>query len=138
MRQPTRFRSTRVAIAALALATALAVAALASISASGHAVEGIRSNVLLFAQEKVKPFRGRVEAQRLACRDHRKVKVFRHSDRRLVGQTRTVNRGKWSIPRPNAHGSFYAKVPRQETESRSGDTTYICRLDYSPLRHFGS
>jgi hypothetical protein len=116
----------------------IAVAALAPISAPGHAVEHIPSNVLLFGQEKAKPFRGRVEAPRLACRDHRKVKVFRRSNHRLVGQTRTIHRGKWSIRRPNAHGSFIAKVPRLVTENRSDDTTYICRLDYSPIRHFGS
>jgi len=113
------------------------VAALASTWALGRTAEHIPSNVLLFAQEKAKPLRGRVEAARLACRDHRKVKVLRHSNHRLVGETRTVHRGKWSIPRPHAHGSFYAKAARLETESRSGDKTYICRFDYSSTRHFG-
>jgi hypothetical protein len=117
---------------------AMAAAVLAPTFASGRAAEHIPSNVLLFAQEKAKPFRGRVEAPRLACRDHRKVKVFRHSNNRLVGETRTVHRGKWSIPRRHAHGSFYAKAARVETKSRSGDKAYICRFDYSPTRHFGS
>jgi hypothetical protein len=84
----------------LVLVFGVAVTALAPISAPGRAVEHIPSNVLLFAQEKAEPFRGRVEAPRLACRDHRKVKVFRHSTHRLVGQIE--DHPPWQVVDPEA------------------------------------
>jgi hypothetical protein len=121
----------------LVLISVIAIAAAIPTFALAGTVERIPSNVLLFAQEKAKPFRGRVEARRLACRVHRKVKVFRHSNHRLVDKTRTNHRGQWSIPTPNAHGSFFAVVAKQQKESRSGDITYVCRTDQSPVRHFG-
>jgi hypothetical protein len=124
----------------LALALAVAIAALATTLALGRAAEPIPSNVLLFAQEKAKPFRGRVTARRLACRVHRKVKVFhaQRSNHRLVDKTRTNHRGQWSIPTPNAQGDFFAKVMRERKRGRAGTPTYICRRDYSPTRHFGN
>ena len=120
----------------LVLVLAIVIAALAPTSAPGHAAERIPSNLLLFAQEKAKPFRGHLEARRPACRVHRKVKVFRVSNHHLVGTTRATRQGHWFIPGHKPNGSFFAKVGRERTENRGGNITYLCQRDKSPLRHF--
>jgi hypothetical protein len=124
--------------AAVAATGTIAVATLAPISAPGRAVEHIPSNVLLYAQEKAKPFRGRVTAPGLACKQHRKVRVFRASNRRLVAKTKTNNHGRWFIPAHSPNGSFFARVTRATRENRGGNRTYLCQRDASPVRHFGS
>ena len=95
------------------------------------------SNLIFFAQEKAKPFRGHVTARHPACRLFRKVKVFRASNHRLVAETRTNKRGQWFIPGHNPNGSFFAKVTQERTENRGGTITYLCERDSSPVRHFG-
>jgi hypothetical protein len=60
------------------------------------------------------------------------VKVFklRHRHAHFIDKTTSNHRGQWWIPRPKAHGYFFAKMPRAEKTARSG-RTYICHWDYS-------
>jgi hypothetical protein len=113
---------------------ALAVVALAATAALGRAVKRFDSSVSL-AQSN--PFHGHVSSPRHACEVQRTVKVFNEKPGPdgLFGKTTTGNDGKWSIP-ATPNGNFYAKVTRRE-EGAAG-TTFVCRPDVSPTRHFGS
>src|SRR5436190_3790027 len=116
----------------LVLVLASVITALAPTAAPGYGGEAIPSKVIFFTREKAKPFRGRVASPRPSCRVDRKVKVFklRHRHAHFIDKTTSNHRGQWSIPRPKAHGYFFAKMPRAEKTTRSG-RTYACHSDYS-------
>ena len=117
------------------LGLAVAIAALAASPAMGGNVKRFDSTVTL---AKTNPFHGHVSSPKHACEVLRVVKVFREQpgpDGRF-GKTATNNEGRWSIDAPNVNGNFYAKVTRRE--DHAAGTTYLCRPDISPTRHFGS
>lgn len=116
------------------LGVTLAVVALAATAALGRAVKRFDSTVTL---SKTNPFHGHVSSSKHACEVLRTVKVFNEKPGPdgLFGKTKTDNDGKWAIP-ATPNGNFYAKVTRRE-EGAAG-TTFVCRSDVSPTRHFGT
>jgi hypothetical protein len=116
------------------LVLAVASAALAVAPALGGNVKRFDSTVTL---AKANPFHGHVSSPKHACEVLRTVKVFNEKPGPdgLFDKTKTDNDGKWAIP-ATPNGNFYAKVTRRE-EGAAG-TTFVCRSDISPTRHFGS
>jgi len=119
----------------IVLAAAAAAAAIAAPLAVGGTVKRIDSTVTLATTN---PFHGHVSSPNHACEVQRVVKVYdqQPGPDGLFDKAKTNRRGKWSVEAPNVNGNFYAKVTRRE-EGAAG-TTYICRPDTSPTRHFGS
>jgi hypothetical protein len=119
----------------IVLAVTAVAAAVAAPLAAGGTIKRIDSTVTLATTN---PFHGHVSSPNHACEVHRVVKVYdqQPGPDGLFGKTKTNRRGKWSIDAPNVNGNFYAKVTRRE-EGAAG-TTYVCRRDVSPARHFGS
>jgi hypothetical protein len=119
----------------IVLAGTAVAAAVAAPLAVGGTVKRIDSTVTLV---NTNPFHGHVSSPNHACEVHRVVKVYkqRPGPDGLFDKTKTNRRGRWSIDAPTVHGNFYAKVTRRE-EGAAG-TRYVCRLDVSPARHFGS
>jgi hypothetical protein len=117
----------------LALGIAAAIAALTAASAVGGNVKRFDSKVTL---AKTNPFSGRVISDKHACEVKRTVKILvsNPGPDDLYGRTKTDKQGHWSKP-ATPNGDFYAVVKRRE-EGAAG-TTYICRSDTSPTRHFG-
>jgi len=115
------------------LAVAVAIAALAASPAIGGSVKRFDSTVTLSANN---PFHGHVSSSKHACEVQRTVKVFnkKAGPDGLFGKTTTDGDGKWSMDGSGVNGNFYAKVTRRE-EGAAG-TTYVCRPDVSPIRHF--
>jgi hypothetical protein len=90
-----------------------AVGLLVGALAAGVAVGAGESNiygtrVILKPEEPL--FHGRVGSRRPRCERHRKVRIVRFSNRRVIGVTTSNRHGKWKLLRPNAHGRFRARV----------------------------
>lgn len=118
----------------LILGLGVATAALAASPAMGGNIKRFDSTVTLSANN---PFHGHVSSPKHACEVQRTVKVFnkKAGPDGLFGKTKTDGDGKWSIDGSTANGNFYAKVTRRK-EGAAG-TTFVCRRDVSPTRHFG-
>jgi hypothetical protein len=116
-------------IAALTLAL-LALLALTALPASATRVVRIRSSVTI--SERAPAFHGRVKSPNGACRQGRKVKLYRLAPGPavLLGTTRTNRRGKWVI-RTELLGSaaYYARVLKRR--DGAAGTIYVCRGDRS-------
>jgi hypothetical protein len=84
----------------------VALAAGVAVGAGGSTVYG--SGVILRPGEP--QFHGRVASRRPKCQRHRKVRIVRFSNRRVIGVTTSNKRGRWRLDRPNAHGRFRARV----------------------------
>lgn len=118
----------------LAITAAAAVSVVSATAAIGGNTKTFDSRVTLAPNHA---FHGHVSSEKHACAAHRVVKVFntRAGANGLYGKTETDRDGDWSLSAmPN--GDFYAKVARRE--ARTSGTTYVCRSDWSPTRHFGS
>ena len=77
-------------------------------------------------------FKGRVKADKKACKRKRQVDVFKlrkdKSDK-FVGTDTTGNGGYWSVPSTNPNGRFYAKTPPKFTKKYGH--RHNCRRDWS-------
>lgn len=116
--------------AAPSLLAVLAVAAIAALPASATRIVRIGSSVTI--SERAPAFHGRVKSPNGACRQGRKVKLYRlqPGPAVLLGTTRTNRRGKWVVHTELlGSAAYYARLlPRRDG---TAGTIYVCRGDRS-------
>lgn len=76
-------------------------------------------------------FHGEVKSDPPRCRRDRQVGVFKvdQGPDTLIDSDSTNADGVWVVPRPNAHGTFYAVVARKAAGSYGH--SHVCRQDRS-------
>jgi hypothetical protein len=94
------------------MALATATIPLAVGDAAGHAFSVANQVTMSYSNGD---FHGEVVSQRNSCKVNRVVKLFKVKDGPddLIATDTTNNNGNFRISRPQAHGTFYAKIERR-------------------------
>jgi len=123
---------TKKLVTIFALAAAIAVA---GITASGAMTTTKRFKAAV-SLSRNDPFHGHVSST--FCHKNRTVKVFHKrvpTGHHLSLKAKTDQVGRWAIDADNAHGRFYARVPRA-VKHRADGTKVVCDTDRSATHRY--
>jgi hypothetical protein len=125
-REGVQMRSRTLKVAEIAALVSAFVLASGLSTAEATRTVKIASHITIKSNELT--FSGRVTASNAACRNDRKVTLYRKQSQ-VLGSTTTNSSGSWKINASGyagiSQGRFYAKV-KQRSEGTAG-TVYVCK-----------